>query len=245
MIGVKSHDIKDQTVRTSDLSMLRELPLFASMSPAAFAALVRAAYLQTFPARLELITEGDPADFLYVVVDGCVELFARSNGRETTMGMVRPVGAFILAAVLKDAVNLMSARTLHKARLLLIPALHVRAAFAEDDAFARSIVAELAGAYRSLVREQKNLKLRTALERLANRLIRYDGEQGGSGTVRLPHDKRTIASLIGITPENLSRAFHTLRAYGVEVDGAVVRLTDRPALVRLAKPNPLIDGEEG
>jgi CRP/FNR family transcriptional activator FtrB len=220
---------------------MRSLPLFESMSESNFETLMKAAYLQTFPAQLELITEGDPADFLYIVTEGCVELYARSNGRETTMAMVRPVGTFILAAVLKDALYLMSARTVQKSRILLIPSQNVRAAFEHDEAFARAIVQELASCYRGVVKEHKSLKLRTAVERLANRLLRYHSDQGATGSLELPYDKRTIASLLGMTPENLSRAFNTLKPYGVDVDGSLVRLNDLEGLTTLAKPNALID----
>ncbi|GAB4349159.1 MAG: transcriptional activator FtrB [Oricola sp.] len=231
-------------MRTTDLPQVRSLRLFESMSDSSFEALMQTAYLQTFPAQLDLITEGDPADFLYIVVEGCVELYARSNGREATMGMVRPVGTFILAAVLKDAVYLMSARTCQKSKILLIPSESVRNAFEADVSFTRALVQELAGCYRGVVREHKNLKLRTAVERLANRLLRYHREQGATGTLELPYDKRTIASLLGMTPENLSRAFNTLKPYGVDVDGATVRLRDLKALESLAKPNPLIDDRD-
>ncbi len=202
---------------------------------------MQAAYLQVFPAQLELITEGDPADFLYVVIEGCVELFARSNGRESTMGMVRPVGSFILAAVLKDAVYLMSARTLKRSKVLMVPSSNIRGIFQKDEAFARAIVVELASCYRSVVKEHKDIKLRTAVERLANRLLRYHNDQGSDGSLDLPYDKRTLASLLGMTPENLSRAFNTLKPYGVAVDGLTIRLDDVGSLETLAKPNSLID----
>lgn len=231
-------------MRTTDLPQVRSLRLFESMSEENFETLMQTAYLQTFPAQLDLITEGDPADFLYIVIEGCVELYARSNGREATMGMVRPVGTFILAAVLKDAVYLMSARTCQKSKILLIPSENVREAFQADESFTRAIVQELASCYRGVVKEHKNLKLRTAVERLANRLLRYHRDQGADGSLELPYDKRTIASLLGMTPENLSRAFNTLKPYGVDVDGSVVRLNDMKALETLAKPNPLIDGRD-
>ena len=64
------------------------------------------------------------------------------------------------------------------------------------------------------------------------------------GNLDLPYDKRTIASLLGMTPENLSRAFNTLKPYGVDVDGAKVHLSDLKSLQILAKPNPLIDNRE-
>ena len=44
-----------------------------------------------------------------------------------------------------------------------------------------------------------------------------------------------------MAPENLSRAFQTLKPYGVHVNGAEVRLTLLPDLRRLAKPDPLIE----
>ncbi len=228
-------------MRPSDIPEIRALGLFRSMSDTAFEALMQAAYHQTFPAQLELIREGDPADFLYVVTEGRVELFARSNGREATMGMVNPIGTFILAAVLKDAAYLMSARTCQKSKVLMIPAENVRAAFEADEAFARAIVVELANCYRSVVKEHKDLKLRSAIERLANRLLRYHQDQGANGTLELPYDKRTLASLLGMTPENLSRAFNSLKPYGVRVDGTRIEISDLDSLTALAKPNKLID----
>ena len=228
-------------MRPADLPQVRRLQLFESMSDSNFETLVQAAYLQTFPAQLELIAEGDPADFLYIVIEGCVELYARSNGREATMAMVRPIETFILAAVLKDAAYLMSARTAQRSRILLIPSENIRDAVHKDAAFARAIVGELASCYRGVVKDHKDLKLRTAVERLANRLLRYHRDQGSAGRIELPLDKRTLASLLGMTPENLSRAFNTLKPYGVDVNGATITLADVKSLETLAKPNPLID----
>lgn len=230
-------------MRLGERSEIRNLQLFHSMSDENFADLMRAAYLQNFPAHVQLIGEGDGADFLFVMIEGSAELFASWNDRETTMAIVGPMDTFILAAVIKDAVYLMSARTTEKSRILMIPAQDVRQAFERDEAFAKSIVVELADCYRGIVRNQKDLKLRTGVERLAARLLRFHRNQGASGSLSLPHDKRTLAALIGMTPENLSRAFATLRPYGVVVEGSEVILSDIPGLERLAKPSPLIDDE--
>lgn len=228
-------------MRASDLPEVKSLHLFQSMEENRFESLLNAAYLQTFPAQVDLIQEGQSADFLHVVIEGCVELYAQSNGRETTMAMVPPVGTFILAAVLKDAAYLMSARTCQKSRILMIPSQNIRVAFEKDSDFARAIIDELASCYRAVVKAHKDLKLRTTVERLANRLIRYHSDQGQSGSLRLPYDKRTFASMLGMTPENLSRAFNTLKPYGVRVEGATIHLDDLSALDVLAKPNVLID----
>ena len=228
-------------MRTSDLPEVRELRLFESMQEDNFEEILSGAYLQKFPSQVQLITEGDRADFLFIVIEGSVELFATANGRESTMTIVRPVSSFILAAVLKDAVCLMSARTYKNSRVLMIPAQNIRDAFNKDDTFARAIVMELANCYRGVVKEHKNLKLRTAVERLANRLLKIHSDQGAKGSIVLPLDKKTLAAILGMTPENLSRAFGTLRPYGVLVDGSHVIFNDIKALETLAKPTWLID----
>ena len=229
-------------MRPSDLEIVRELPLFRDMAAEHFDALVTAAFLQKFPQHVTLIHEGESPDFLHVIVEGSVELFAESGGRETTIEIIRPVATFILAAVIRDEVYLKSARTLTPAQILMIPAEAVRDVFSRDAAFARAIVTELALRYRDVVRALKDHKLRTSAERLANWILETDRAQGGSGRVVLPHDKRTLASRLGMTPENLSRSLANLAAHGVTGSGREIVITDRDALLEWAKPDPLIDG---
>ena len=228
-------------MRPDDLPAIRNLDLFRAMADDRFETLVQAAYLQSFPPRVELITEGDPSDFLHIILEGSIDLFASWNGRETSMATVRPVSTFILAATVRDATYLMSARTLEKSRIILIPSEDVRAAFDADGDFARAVVRELAQCYRSVVKAQKDLKLRSSLERLANYLLRQQKRAGGDVAFDLPHDKRRLASFLGMTPENLSRAFKSLQNYGVAVDGTCITINDQSDLETLARPSPLID----
>jgi len=228
-------------MREDDSQELRRLALFRDMQEDLFEALVRASYLQAFPPAIDLLREGDQADFLHVLIEGSVELHAAWNGAETTMAILNPVSTFILAATIADQPCLMSARTLEKTRVILLPSEDVRAIFRKDRAFADAIVVELAHCYRDMVRHAKGVKLRSALVRLANYLLQLRHEQAGD-VIALTVEKRRLAAYLGMRPENLSRAFATLRDYGVSVDGAAVRLADPAALERLARPNPLIDG---
>ena len=232
-------------MRPEDCESVRALSLFREMDAKVFEGLVAAAYLQRFPAQIELIKEGDPADFLYIMVEGCVELFSSANGRESTMAMVRPVSTFILAASIKDAPYLMSGRTTEPSKILLIPSDDVRHAFAVDEAFARAIVVELANCYRAVVKSMKNLKLRTSVERVANYILRMQVRAGGASELELQIGKRTLASMLGMTPENLSRAFAALQAHGVTVEGRRIMIDDGERLARYAKPTRLIDDPAG
>ncbi len=225
----------------SDYPDVRGLHLFTGMADDHFETLMRGSYVQNFPPQIELIAEGDPSDFLHIVLSGSVDLFCGWNGRDTSMATVRPISTFILAATIKDAPYLMSARTLEKSRIALIPSQDVRAVFDVDSQFARTIVTELAECYRAVVKSQKDLKLRSSLERLANYLLRQQDRRGGVEEFDLVTEKRRLASFLGMTPENLSRAFKGLQPYGVVVNGNRIAITDRDDLARFAKPSPLID----
>ncbi|MEX5516565.1 cyclic nucleotide-binding domain-containing protein [Pseudophaeobacter sp. 1A09344] len=225
----------------SDYPDIRELHLFEDMADEHFLLLMRGAYVQNFPPQIELISEGDPSDFLHIVLSGSIDLFSSWSGRETSMATVRPISTFILAATIRDAPYLMSARTLEKSRVALIPSQDVREVFDADNAFARAIVAELAQCYRSVVKSQKDLKLRTSLERLANFLLRQQKRAGEGAEFELPFEKRRLASFLGMTPENLSRAIKGLQPYSVTVTGTRVKIGDQADLELFAKPDPLID----
>jgi CRP/FNR family transcriptional regulator, transcriptional activator FtrB len=220
---------------------VRALGLFAGMAEANFQSLMRGAYVQNFPPQIELISEGEPSDFLHVVLSGSVDLFSTWNSRDTSLATVRPISTFILAATIKNAPYLMSARTLEKSRIVLIPSQDVREIFDIDSNFARAIVTELAQCYRSVIKSQKDLKLRTSIERLANYLLRHQRRSGGEAAFDLDYEKRRLASVLGMTPENLSRAFKGLQPYGVFVEGTRVVVRDQGDLERFAKPHPLID----
>lgn len=220
---------------------IRRLHLFDTMAEENFQALMRGAFVQTFPPQVDLITEGDPSDFLHVLISGSVDLFAAWNGRESSLATVRPVTTFILAATIRDQPYLMSARTLEKSRIALIPSAEIRAVFDVDNGFARAIVSELALCYRSVIKAQKDLKLRTSSERLANYLLRAQIRAGGAPEFELGIEKRRLASVLGMTPEHLSRAFKGLQPYGVDATGTRIRIADKGRLENFARPSPLID----
>ena len=87
-----------------------------------------------------------------------------------------------------------------------------------------------------------NKKLRTGTKRLANWILRTDALQGNQRTIELNFEKRTLASSLGMTQENLSRSLARLSKYGVRSSGREIVIENSFALERFAKPNTLIDG---
>lgn len=230
-------------MRPGEKPEIARLPLFREMQEEQRDRIFSGSFLQVFPPQLTLFELGQHPDFLHVLVDGLVELHATSAGRDTTMRIVEPVTSFILAAVVTDMPYLMSARTLAASRIMLVPAALVREVVKQDGALMQATMRELALAYRDMVRALTDMKLRQSAERLGNLVLQQERRQGGTGVVRLRAEKRLLASLLGMTPENLSRAFGVLGGHGLAIDGSQVRITDRAALELFARPDPVQDDD--
>ncbi|WFL78971.1 helix-turn-helix domain-containing protein [Altererythrobacter arenosus] len=226
-------------MRIGEKPEIARLPLFREMDDAKRERVFAGSFLQVFPPQLTLFETGQHADFLHVLVDGLVELSATSGGRDTTMRIVEPVTSFILAAVVNDLPYLMTARTLEPSRILLVPAALIREVIRQDTALMQATMRELALAYRDLVRALADMKLRQSAERLGNYLLQQETRQATSGVIQLRAEKRLLASLLGMTPENLSRAFSMLAGHGVRVDGSNIAIVDREALCAFARPDPI------
>ena len=231
-------------MRAEDIEKLKCLNVFRGVKEDTFQRTIAPSFLQSFPAGTILLEENRPADFLYIVLDGLVEMSSSATGDETVIEILGPVNLFILAAVLNNDICLQSARTLSPARILMIPATLIRELLSEDHDFMKAVVFELASAYRRTIKELKNQKLRSGTERLANWLLREERGQGGEGRLTIPYEKRILAAYLGMTAENLSRGFSTLSGHGVNIKGLQVEIAEIAKLTAYAQPSPLIDDGE-
>lgn len=226
-------------VRIGERPEIAQLPLFRDMDDVMRERVFTGSFLQVFPPQLTLFETGQHADFLHVLVDGLVELYAPGATRDTTMRIVEPVTSYILAAVITDMPYLMSARTLTSSRILLVPASLMREVIKRDTALMQATMNELALAYREMVRALTDMKLRQSAERLGNYLLEYSARHDAVREFELSGEKRVLASLLGMTPENLSRAFGALKAHGVVTSGSRIRIEDRVALAAFSQPDPV------
>ncbi len=228
-------------LRPEERPEIARLPIFSDMDETLRDSIFSASLLQAFPRQLVLFEVGQRADFLHILVDGLVELFTSNGDRDTSMVIVTPGHSFILAAAITDMPYLMAARTLSTSRILLVPAPLLRDTIEQDGALNRATMHELAWDYREMVRALTDMKLRQSTERLANHLLLQSRRLGGADCFQLRGEKRLLASLLGMTPENLSRAFGALAQHGIRVDGLTISITDRKAMEGFARPDPFFD----
>lgn len=228
-------------MRLEDADILRQIAMFHDVSGHDLETLLQPAFLQRFPPQVLLMRQGDAADFLHIVMDGLLDCFVHHAGRDFGLFLAGRGAILPLASVVETVPNLLSARVLEPSNVLMIPAAAVRAVFARNPAFAVAVGHALAADQNRLLRELANQKMRPSSERLANWMLKEIAGQGGSGNIMLRIDKRTLASLIGTTPENLSRNFGILASHGVVVRGREIIVEDKHALASFASPHPVID----
>ena len=228
----------------SDRERVRGLPLFCSISSSCFDGLMKAASMQRVAQHAVFSEEGCLPQFLHIMLEGTVELFGHSDERETTLDIIRPMTTFILPAVIRNEPSLKSALALTPATILTIPAAAVRDAFDRDERFARAVAVDLACGYDTTVRALKDLKLLSGAERLANWILETNDEQGNNGRITLCHTKRSLASRLGMTPENLSRSLANLAKHCISIKGRMMIVTDSEALRQYARPSSLNNGSQ-
>lgn len=218
-------------------AFLREIPTFADLDSDVLDRLAEGGIFEEIPVDAVVFRQGDRPSFLYVLVRGMIALTSQADGTQTVVDILRPVDQFILAPVLLGAPYLVSAQALQPSQVLRIPAEVVRQVVESEPEAAVAAMRHVSRQYRSFVGEILDLKLRSAAQRLASYLVTLLGDQPGPTEIRLPYGKRHLAARLGATPEHLSRAFATLRKYGVETRGARVTIADAEKLALFAATN--------
>jgi CRP/FNR family transcriptional activator FtrB len=206
------------------LPFLKKVDLFAPLPEASLLRLADVAGLQRFSNHSYLFREGEEPDFIYGFVEGGVVLVAGSGEREAVIEFFGPGESVLLAAAILGLPYLVSARATSDGQALLIPANKLRRLLDEDVALAAQCSRMLSRHWRVLISQVKEIKTRSAAERLARFLLSQANKTQGSATIVLPGMKKEVATRLGITPETMSRTLKKLRDYSVENDADSIRI---------------------
>jgi len=192
-----------------------------------------------------LSQQGTMPEHLYVLLDGQVALTSTAaDGTTAVVEVLHPIDHFVLASVLTRLPYLMTARAVTRCRLLTIHGNSLLELVEREAPLANALLRSVSRDFRTMVRQVRDLKLRTAAQRLGCYLLaRVKDGKAEKADFRLPFDKGLLAARLGCRQENLSRAFASLRAYGVETHGSRVILHDIPRLKALAVPDTMSDPE--
>jgi CRP/FNR family transcriptional activator FtrB len=220
------------------LARLHELAVFNELPDEVLARIAEHAAPLEAPVETILFRQGELPEHLYILLSGQVALVATAaNDVEAIVEILTPVEVFQLAATLTNAPYLTAARVLAPAELLAIPGDFLRGMIADQPRLALIMLASMSRHYRMLLRQVKDLKLRSAAQRLGCFILALGRQQDFPPRIKLPFDKQFLAARLGTTPENLSRAFATLRAHGVTTAGSTVIVSDPMRLAAFSVPD--------
>jgi CRP/FNR family transcriptional activator FtrB len=228
---------------TIDRATLLSVPIFKGLRPSVLDRLAAIAELAEARQGTSLCKQGELPSWLHVVLDGQVTLSGEApDGTNAVVEIVRPGGYFVLAAVLANLPYLMSAKTVTRSRLVLIQAAALRELAESEISVSQCLLRAAALDFRAMVRQVRDLKLRSTAQRLGCYLLALvEAPDARAAEVRLPFEKGLLAGRLGCRQENLSRAFASLRDFDVETRGAKVVLNDIPRLRAFALPDELSD----
>jgi CRP/FNR family transcriptional regulator, transcriptional activator FtrB len=221
------------------LQALSATPLLRNLTDSVLNRLAAISKIVNAPEDTEICRQGDPADELFIVLEGQLAGFSTAaNGTTAVVEVIRTGETLGLATLLARLPRLLGVRTVTPSSLISIDAHGLLALVAQEPSLVTALLRAEANEFHALVRQVCDLKLRTTAQRLGCYLLSLATERHGNATaLRLPFDKRLLAARLGCRQENLSRAFASLRGFGVETHGARVILHDIASLKAYSEPD--------
>jgi CRP/FNR family transcriptional regulator, transcriptional activator FtrB len=219
-------------------------PWLQSVSAATLDRLAELSALHRMPPGSVLFEQAETPAFALLLAEGSVELLGVHASDETLVEFIRAPDLLLPAAVLSRQPYLLTARVLDEARLVMIQAEVFRQAVASDHALCLAVLACQAAQFRRQIKHAKNLQLRSAEARVGCYLVALSRGVPSGQPVRLPLEKRLIASQLGMTRETFSRTLAAMGRYGLRVDGDHIVVEDPSAAHSQFPLDPLIDGIE-
>jgi len=206
--------------------------LFSGVTDEQLTELAEICQVREFRRGGMIFMEGDAADGFYMVLDGQVKIYKISlEGREQILHIFGPGEPFGEVAVFQNRPFPASAAALIKTRLLYFPGPEFIRLVQANPSIALNMLAMFSMRLRRFATQIEHLSLKEVPGRLASHLLYLSEEQGGTDRVLLDIPKGQLASLLGTSPETLSRIFSRMGEEGIiEVRGKEISLLDRERL---------------
>jgi CRP-like cAMP-binding protein len=162
-----------------------------------------------------LFNRGDVAHGFYILMEGQLKLsFTSPQGIEKIIDIIAPGKSFGEAIMFLDRPCPVAAQATLNSVLLQVQKKTLFTILQEDPAVATRMLASLSARMHHLVNSIESLSLLSGTQRLIGYILQINASSK-STTVKLPSTKSTIASLLNISPETLSRIMHKLAEEGM------------------------------
>lgn len=187
--------------------------------------------VQRFPAGTTLLTEGDSADFLYVLIEGQLKVYAcNSRGREVVYNILEP-GEFFGEMMLDGEPRSASVKAVVDAECVLVPGSELSGLLLAHPEFAECLVLTLISRLRNATSKIRGLALDGVYERVAALLA--DAAVMDGDVLRVPRSftQLEIAKRVGASREMVNHVLRELKR-----GGFVAKLPKRGLAIRKNLP---------
>jgi CRP/FNR family cyclic AMP-dependent transcriptional regulator len=214
--------------------LLADVALFADLTPAEFEEVTNASEIQDLRRGDVLFREDDPADRLYVVVDGRIAIAKRSiDGRESVVALMENGDLFGEMSLFEPLGRSAEARALEPSQVLVIPYEPIRHIYESRPELLWGVVALLAGRLRNMDVALADSVFLDVTGRTAKRLVEM---AGGADEFTLPVTQEELAAMVGASRERVNKAIASFVRLGwIAQADRRYRITDREQLERRAR----------
>lgn len=200
-----------------------------------------------------IFQEGDRGEGFYIVAQGQIKVFKMSfEGKEQILHIYGPGNTFGEVPVFQGKNFPASAMALEPSTILFLPRKAFVQQIEKSPALAMNMLADLSMRLREFTVQIENLSLKEVPARLAAYILtlaREESEQSQMNPgekklqnkplpatdVSLPVSKVQLASLIGTTPETISRVLKKMNLAGfIKADGKKLLIIDQEGLEELS-----------
>lgn len=207
---------------------LSEFFMFRELNTEQIARIAEYSQIIDFPRGTSVFNRGDAAIGLYILLEGQLKLGVTSpQGTEKIISIISPGESFGEAILFLDRQFPVYAQAILDSQVLLVPKSLIFSMLDHDPMFARKMLAGLSIRMHQLVQDIEMLSLQSCTQRFIGYLLQISADAPDASNITLPASKTTIASLLNLTPETLSRTLAKLQQLGlIEVNGKDVMITD-------------------
>lgn len=196
-------------MQDASVDRLGQLPC-SLLPPELAAELLEAGQKRLFPKNTIVVHEGEPADTLYLVLEGRLRVYVSGeDGRELELNRLGP-GEHFGEMMLGGRVRTASVRTLSPARLCLVSRGEFQRILAEQPALAFHLIQSLIARVTALTERVRSLALMDVYGRVAKILLDSAVPDGELQVVPGPLSQQQIAERIGSSRSMVNRILRDL-----------------------------------
>lgn len=215
----------------SERDCLKGTVFFGALPDDTFDRITANAVVTSHPQGGTVCREGEEAMSVFCVAEGIVKLTVASrSGQDVVVDIFQTGDSFAEALAFRNVRYPVSAVAVVDSRVIAVPKDVIQTELNTHIEAMNAIFAATYSHLHRLVRQVEQLKAASGLQRVAGFILTLADKDANTSVIRMPYEKQTLASMLGIKPETLSRSFKRLSEHGIRVAGPVIEVQDRAAL---------------